>query len=151
MTPFVRSAYNYDTDAASLESGLACHDLTLTQQQFAEECDINTILRRFGITGEVPQTTRIPLQGDFTAVVDFQSALNLVMQADEAFMQLGAETRKYFDNNPGAMLDFLSDPANREQAEKLGLTRPIVPKETAPKPWGTPTPTPAPTAAPGPV
>ena len=41
--PFLRTPYNYDTVAASNESGLGCEDPTLTQQQFAEESDINTI------------------------------------------------------------------------------------------------------------
>ena len=49
--PFLRSLYNYDRDAASSESGLACDDPTLAQQQFRDEADINTILERFGRTG----------------------------------------------------------------------------------------------------
>src|SRR5262249_43129650 len=77
--PFLRNAFNYDTDEASWRGGLECDPLEdRTQQQFKEECDINTIVRNFGVTGEMPQTTAAPMQGDFTEVTDYQSAMQLI-------------------------------------------------------------------------
>lgn len=52
--PFLRTPYNYDMNAAGDESGLRCEDATRAQQQFKEESDINTIVARFGLTGEMP-------------------------------------------------------------------------------------------------
>lgn len=122
MNPFLRSPYNYDTDAASNESGLVCSDPSLAQQQFRDESDINNILRQFNITGQLPAAVQIPQYGDFTEVTDYHSALNLVQKADEAFMGLPAHIRARFDNDPGALLDFVNDEANRAEAEKLGIT-----------------------------
>lgn len=118
----LRAPGQYDPDAVSLETGLACDpDEGKTQQQFAEEVDINTIVKRFGLTGELPFSGRVPLSGDFTEVTDFHSAMNLVVEAEEAFMRLPADLRKRFDHDPGKLIAFLEDDANREEAEKLGL------------------------------
>jgi len=122
VPPFIRSTYNYDPDLVSLENGLACDpEESVVQQQFAEECDINTIVRRFGLTGELPNGVAMPMVGDFTAVTDFQSAMNVVRQAEEAFMTLPGEVRARFVNDPQRVLQFLEDPANRDEAVKLGL------------------------------
>lgn len=128
---FVRAMWNYDRDAASLESGLDCQDGTRAQQQFKEECDINTIVERFGITGQMPAQVAIPLTGDFTEVVDYRTALEMLRQADEGFLTIPAEVRARFDNNAGAFVDFMSDPANLDEIKKMGLTR-VEPPPPAP-------------------
>lgn len=124
MTVFVRGAYNYDVAAASDEAGLDCsRDKGRTQQSFAEEVDINTIVKRFKLTGELPENVPMILQGDFTNVVDFRSAMDMVVQAREAFDAMPAEVRTRFHNDPQEMLDFSSDAANLDEAIKLGLVR----------------------------
>ena len=50
--PFLRTPYNYDVDKVSDETGLSCPEVTLAQQNFKDETDINYIVRQFGITGE---------------------------------------------------------------------------------------------------
>lgn len=128
--PFVRTPYNYDRMKASDESGLLCPEPTKTQQQFKEETDINTIVQRFGITGELPSDVPVPQSGDFSdAVTDYQTALNLVIAADQAFMALPAQVRQRFNNDPARLVEFVSDADNRDEARKLGL---LVP-ETAPQ------------------
>lgn len=118
---FLRTPYNYDTMEASDASALSCPEPTLAQQHARDECDINTIVRRFGLTGELPNNVRVPRYGDFTAVSDYQTAMNMVMEANAAFMELPAEVRSRFNNDPGALVDFISDDSNRAEAEKLGL------------------------------
>ncbi|UOF77158.1 scaffold protein [Microviridae sp.] len=118
---FLRTAYNYDTDEASLLSGLVCSEPTKAQQQFKDECDINTIVRRFGVTGLVPGTTKVPTYGDFTGVSDYHQAMNVVAQANTAFHELPAHIRLRFANDPGRLIDFLEDDDNRKEAESLGL------------------------------
>lgn len=93
----------------------------LAQQQFAEEVDINTIVKRFGLTGQLPENLRMPVSGDFTNITDFQSAMNLVVQAKEEFERVPAEVRARFANDPGELMAFLEDEKNREEAVKLGL------------------------------
>lgn len=117
----VRSGFNYDTDEASEESGLMCLDESLTQQQFAEESDINTIVKRFGLTGELPEVVRLPVSGDFTGVVDFQTAMTAVRVAQESFNELPAHIRYRFANDPQKLMDFIEDDDNRMEADKMGL------------------------------
>jgi len=120
-TPFIRSAYNYNTDEASRASSLACLDISKTQQQFKDECDINTIVRLFGITGKLPENVHAPTFGDFFEVDDFHSAQNAVRNAAESFMRLPANVRERFGNDPQQLIVFVSDDRNRKEAEALGL------------------------------
>lgn len=128
--PFVRSAYNYDADLVSEETGLECKDPSMAQQNEKEEADINTIVRRFGLTGEMPQGFRIPQYGDFSEITDYQTALNAVKQANEAFLQLPAALRSRFHNDPEEFVEFCMDEKNYDEAVKLGL---VVEKEPAVK------------------
>lgn len=118
---FVRTPFNYDMEFASEATGLACMDPSLAVQSAAEEADINTIVRRFGLTGQLPQNVVMPEYADFEGVFDFQSAMNLVLAAERGFMQMPADVRKRFDNDPAQLVAFVSDDANREEAKKLGL------------------------------
>lgn len=123
---FLRSGFGYDVDEASLEAGVDCSErveASRTQQHFAEEVDINTIVRRFGLTGELPTNVPMVLQGDFTNVVDFRSAMDLVVAAREAFMEQPAHVRARFDNDPQKFLDFTSDVKNLDEAIGLGMVR----------------------------
>nr|DAE80422.1 MAG TPA: Scaffold protein [Microviridae sp.] len=122
MPPFIRSAYNYDTDEVSRETALDCSaDEPLTQQQFAEETDINTIVRRFGLTGQLPDDYRAPMEQDFFEITDFSTAMQAVRKAQEQFLQLPGDLRARFANDPQRLLDFLSDPDNKTEALKLKL------------------------------
>lgn len=118
---FVRSENNYDMFAASQASGLECRDASRTLQSQAEEADINVLVRRFGVTGEVPITKRMPSYGDFTGTNDYRTALEMVMQAEDSFMQVPAEIRARFHNDPGAFADFCENPANLDELRKMGL------------------------------
>lgn len=146
---FVRNAFNYDRGLASRESGLSCPEPTRTEQSFREECDINTIVARFGVTGELPLTTKVPMQGDFTTVVDYQTSLDMIRQADQAFAELPAAIRKRFGNDPSEYVEFVSDPANLDEVRKMGLARPEsappAPVEVRVIPEPTPEPAKAPT------
>ena len=119
--PFLRTPYNYDVDKVSDETGLACPDPSLAQQNFKDETDINYIVRQFGLTGELPGQTISPQYGDFTGVLDYHSAVNAVLAAQDEFMELPAQMRARFDNDPAKLIDFLGNEQNREEAIKLGL------------------------------
>lgn len=129
-----RSPNNYDARKASDDTGLTCEDPTLTQQQFAEESDINYIAERFGLTGELPQVLELPKYGDFTGIFDFQTAQNSVIHAQKQFMTLPAKMRQRFNDDPQKLLAFLEDPANRDEAIFLGLVN--KPQEAPQSPTG---------------
>lgn len=119
---FLRTPYNYDTLAASRESGVdASVEPSLTHQSFAEEADINTIVKRFGLTGELPSNVRMPEFADFTEVHDFKTAMDAVARSREAFEAMPADVRARFGNDPAAFVDFCTDSSNLEEARKLGL------------------------------
>jgi len=101
-------------------------------QSQKEESDINTIVKRFGLTGQLPQNVRTPLNIDFDGVFDFQSAMNVINDAQRAFSAMPADVRKRFGNDPAEFIDFASDPKNQEEARKLGLALPIKVEETPP-------------------
>lgn len=121
---FLRSAFNYDMNEVSDETGLRCMDESLTQQQFKEEADINTIVDRFLRSGVLPTPTQMPQYVDYEGVFDFQSAMNVVRAADENFMRLDAKVRARFNNSPQAFLEFFANPENTQEAIRLGLAIP---------------------------
>ena len=120
-TVFLRTPYNYDRDAATNESGLACEEPSLAQQHHKDECDINNILRQFNITGLLPEQTLSPRYGDFTGIGDYHTAMNRVLAVQDEFEALPAQIRARFDNDPAQLIEFLENSDNRPEAEKLGL------------------------------
>lgn len=116
------TGHNQDNSRNSLETAIHCTDEEgMTQQQFKDETDINEIVRRFGLTGQMPDNVNMPMSGDFTGINDYQTALNLILAADTEFMRVPAETRARFNNDPQKLMTFLDDPNNRDEAIKLGL------------------------------
>lgn len=120
---FLRSSFNYDRDAVSNETALECLDESKAIQSAEEESNINTIVRRFGISGELPNQVAMPQTGDFTNIPDFHTAMNLVRKSQEEFLKVPAEVRARFGNDPAAFMNFLEDDANRDEARRLGLLR----------------------------
>lgn len=121
--PFLRTPYNYDRDVASNDSGLECLDPTMAQQQFREECDINTIMERFGRTGELVAPIRMPQYGDFDGVNDYHSAMNAIVEAQTSFDALPAKIRARFGNDPAEFIEFAMNDENRDEAIRLGLVQ----------------------------
>lgn len=122
--PFLRTPYNYDTNAAGDETGISCPEPTKTQQHMVDDTDINKLVARYLITGEMPQLTTPPLQGDFTQVHTYQESMNLMIQAQRAFEALPAKIRSRFDHDPGQLVAFMSDQGNRDEIRQMGLWSP---------------------------
>lgn len=120
--PFVRNPWNYDQAVVSVATGLDCSgDEVLTKQAPRDECDINVIVARFGLTGRMPQVTAPPMYGDFTGVSDYRTAIDAVRAADAEFMRYPAQVRARFENDPQKLLEFMADPANAPEARQLGF------------------------------
>lgn len=95
---------------------------SLTKQEFAQECDINVLMKRYQKTGLFPQRPGdVPRYVSNIGAPDFQTALNLVMTAESEFKSLNSELRKRFDNDPYKFYEFVNNPENAEEAIKLGL------------------------------
>ena len=98
-----------------------CEDASLAQQHYKEECDINTILEKFNITGLLPEQPLSPRYGDFTGIGDYHTAMNRVFAAQDEFEALPAQIRARFGNDPAQLIEFLENSENRPEAEVLGL------------------------------
>lgn len=100
---------------------------SMAQQHFAQECDVNEIMKKSLSTGVPPgynplnPPTVKPQFGDFSSEASYQHAMNLVIAAQERFEMLPAKIRDRFLNDPGELLAFLDDPKNRDEAIALGL------------------------------
>lgn len=105
-------------------SDIECRDPSLAQQQFKDEVDINVLLERFKVTGVLPRGVIMPTYGDFEGVRDYRTAVEAIRKASNAFMELPANVRNRFDNDPQKFLEFCSDDKNRAEAERLGLVPP---------------------------
>lgn len=95
-----------------------------TKQSFRPECDINSIMAKYYKNGRLPEMIkRNPVYGDFSTAVDFQTAQNLVIRAEEQFNGLSAKVRDRFKNDPAEFLKFATDPKNQEELVAMGLAK----------------------------
>lgn len=96
---------------------------SLTQAQFAEECDINNIMATYVKTGQITHLSRS--QGIYQEMAefppDFATAMEIVSQSKQAFADLPSDVRSRFKHDPQNLIEFLKNPDNRDEAEKLGL------------------------------
>lgn len=95
---------------------------SMSHQSFAQESDINFIIKKWSESGLDPsRQSGAPQYGDFTEFVDYKDACDLVFAAQDEFMQLPSEIRDLFKNSPEELINFVTNPANEEQAISLGL------------------------------
>lgn len=101
-------------------------ELSLTQQQFKDECDINNIIRQWDSQGIL---THVNVHnGEYADLSsysnDYHENLNIITQAQQTFMTLPATLRDEFKNDPGNFLDFVGNPDNRDKMAEYGLLDP---------------------------
>lgn len=110
------------------------YEKSLTVQAPADEVDINKIMARVLKGHTVLTSAGTPFYGDVSEFDGLQDALIKVQEADELFMQYPAELRSKFENDPVKFVDFMMDPANLDEAIKLGLAKPKPVEVTPPVP-----------------
>lgn len=119
--------------------------ISRTKQSDREEADINSIVAKYNRTGEQPGMKHLPQYGDDTASTTLHESMNIVRNAEAAFASLPSEVRDAVNNDPGALLDLVADPEQRELAIKLKLidepeASPVVETPTEPAPITEPEP-----------
>lgn len=143
--------HQYDDERDALERELTdiiFLDPSLTQQHFAKDADLNTVLKRYGITdGQIPPAAADGrYYGDFSDVFSFREALDRTRDAVAKFNALPAAIRAEFNNDPVFLHDWVMNPANFDEAVEMGLlqqkivTKPLPPAPVppvAPLPVGT--------------
>lgn len=115
--------YRRDDGSVSVEN-CTCSP-SMADPSFADDVDINNILSKYistGVMGNV--NNRQPIFGDFSDIVDYGTAMQHVITAQDSFMTLPSNVRKRFGNDPQMLMEFISDKANYDEAVKLGLIPP---------------------------
>ena len=95
---------------------------SLTEQQFAEESQILSKIRKYDSQGFFDSINRNPAQyTDFTQVRDLADAIDQIESARDAFQEIPSDIRKKFNNSPSEFFDFASKEDNYNELVKLGL------------------------------
>lgn len=104
---------------------MAVFDKSVTRQEFAEECDINTIMARYEQSGAFSHVNlAMPRYMDVTELPNLQGSLDVFRQASEAFYSLPAKVRKEFDNDPVAFVEYAQNAENLDKMREWGLAPP---------------------------
>lgn len=110
---------------------------SLTRQEFAEECDINTLMKRYDghvIGGPGNMRPMEPMYFDFAeAPQDLLGYLMFMEDASKQFMSLPAIVRREFDNSAVEFVAFASDPGNIGKMREWGLAPPAKPQKVEPE------------------
>lgn len=100
--------------------------ITMTQQSFAKDADINNIMAKYAVSGVLVDPLNVdsgrrPRFGDFSDLVDYPTLVSRINQAQADFMTLPSDVRAKFSNSVEECLNFIAEPANVREAVKLGL------------------------------
>ncbi|WNK14404.1 MAG: internal scaffolding protein [Microvirus sp.] len=128
----MRSDYDFYKTNGDRSSDLSYFEASLTRQEFAEECDINTLMARYEASGAISHVNRaMPVYLDTTDYPGLQASMDLFREAAASFNALPATVRREFDNDPQKFIDFASDAENLPRMREWGLAPPA---EVAPGP-----------------
>ena len=98
---------------------------SMTQQHFAEESEINNILRSHDRNGVIEHIHRgNAIYADFSNITDLSDALHQIKEAQQEFLNIPSEIREKFQNDAGQFFKFASDPNNLPELRKMGLANP---------------------------
>lgn len=94
-------------------------------QSEAKDCDLNLIVKSNNTAYFERFQARVASGQylDLANLPDYVESQNIMVRAQEAFMDLPADIRKEFGNDPAAFLDFI-DRGDRSEFERLGLVPP---------------------------
>jgi phage internal scaffolding protein len=97
----------------------------VTKQEFKDECDINNIISQFKLTGIISHiNNNKPLYEDLPSQPDYQTSLNTIIAAEEAFNSLPSTVRDYFNGDPARFLGAFNDPKMEDKLREFGLLNP---------------------------
>lgn len=98
---------------------------SLTQQHFADESEINNIIRSHDRNGVIEHIHRgNAIYGDFSQITDLSDALIQIQEAQKEFLNIPSEIREQFKNDAGEFFKYASNPDNEDGMRKMGLLNP---------------------------
>lgn len=124
-TPLTEPGRFYAGYTEKLDVVIVCDpDDDHTDQSFADESDINSIMARYQSTGEMPILNEREGQWLDTTGMDFQRHMDYIISAQELFQELPSAIRDRFNNDPATFLDFTGNDANKREMAQMGLLSP---------------------------
>lgn len=114
--------------------------IDLTRQEDEPDSNINNILKRFGVTGHLPNARNVQWGAILDESLDLQTALNSVRAVQEGYKNLPADLRKEYPtwqslwqgilkgeitspvNDPAEDADSTTATGNKDSADDAGKT-----------------------------
>lgn len=96
------------------------------QEQFADACQTDSIIRKYNTMGVNPFIAAGGSQYlDTTQIPDFFVAQNAQVKVKEYFEGLPSDIRLEFNNDPMEFAEVVSDPRNAEYLREIGVLEPL--------------------------
>lgn len=96
------------------------------QEQFADACQTDTIIRKYNMMGVNPFIAAGGSQYlDTTQIPSFVAAQNAQIRVKEYFEGLPSEIRLEFNNDPMQFAEVVSDPRNADYLREIGVLAPL--------------------------
>lgn len=96
------------------------------QEQFADACQTDTIIRKYNMMGVNPFIAAGGSQYlDTTQIPDFICAQNAQIKVKEYFEGLPSDVRLEFNNDPMQFAEVVSDPRNADYLREIGVLAPL--------------------------
>jgi len=109
--------------------GLSSEMESKVQEQFADACQTDNIIRKYNSMGVNPFIATGSSQYlDTTQIPDFFVAQNAQVKVKEFFEGLPADIRLEFNNDPMQFAEVVSDPQNADYLREIGVLEPLPPK-----------------------
>lgn len=100
------------------------------QEQFADACQTDSIIRKYNAMGVNPFIAAGGSQYlDTTEIPSFVCAQNAQVKVKEYFDGLPADIRLEFNNDPMEFAEVVSDPRNAEYLREIGVLAPLPAKQ----------------------
>lgn len=100
------------------------------QEQFADACQTDTIIRKYNMMGVNPFIAAGGSQYlDTTQIPDFICAQNAQIKVKEYFEGLPSDVRLEFNNDPMQFAEVVSDPRNADYLREIGVLAPLPPEQ----------------------
>lgn len=96
------------------------------QEQFADACQTDTIIRKYNMMGVNPFIASGNSQYlDTTQIPSFVCAQNAQVKVKEYFDGLPADVRLEFNNDPAQFAEAVLDPQNADYLREIGVLAPL--------------------------
>lgn len=106
--------------------GFSSDQPSKVQEQFADACQTDTIIRKYNTMGVNPFIASGGSQYlDTTQIPDFICANNAQVKVKEYFEGLPADVRLEFNNDPMEFAEVVSDPHNADYLREIGVLAPL--------------------------